>query len=328
MPNTPPVLFLNIGWARAYDGARDDIPRGNFAYLQEGNTAVGEHLNFKAFGGKCYGYSPVKNGTINIGNLGAASDDDEIGGVLVIWTATNPDQGGRYIVGWWHNATVYRSIRQIRPAKNRPDCVTVASAKDCHLLKPDDRTYSIPARVKGWPGIASAFFASATLSPADLDPIVAYVSGNRPVSDDRKSAKSTKGRAVVDPIRRAEIEKNAILAVCRHYEDLRSGWSVISVEAENVGWDLEARSGKRLLRIEVKGRAEDGSVELTPNEYRAMTDKKTKLSYRLAIVHFALRKEPSVRIFAFSSLSGSWIDDAGAGLKVREMTGAIASIAA
>lgn len=86
------------------------------------------------------------------------------------------------------------------------------------------------------------------------------------------------------------------------------------------------RKSARYLRVEVKGRSGTGSVELTPNEYRAMQDNKLRLSYRLAIVHNALQKDKAItRIFAYAPAAEAWLAETGETLKVEPVMGARAS---
>jgi hypothetical protein len=65
--------------------------------------------------------------------------------------------------------------------------------------------------------------------------------------------------------RRKSVERRAIELTVAHYEEL--GYIVDSVQNENKGWDLDARLGDRLLRLEVKGLSQtELLIELTPNE--------------------------------------------------------------
>ena len=322
------VLFLNIGWARAYQGDPDDLPKGHFAHTAAGNTDIGEAFNFKAYDGKCYGYSPAHGGTIRIEGLGASKEDDAIDGVVVVWMATNPEGGGSLIVGWWRNAKVYRHLQRTRPQPGRPECVTIAKAADCHLLSPDERIYRIRRMAKGWPGQSSVFFASRNLAKSNLASIIRYLDGKRPSRAETrdKLPSQEKGWPVLDTELRARIELAAVAAVRRHYGALKARWAMTSVEKESFGWDLEARSAGRLLRIEVKGRAFEGPVELTPNEYRAMQARATRSSYRLAIVHRALDPSPVLHIFAYSTRSEQWVDENGVVLKLNEKVGAVATV--
>lgn len=104
----PPILFLHVGWSREYRGLSDDPPLGAFGYIRDGNEDAGEALNFRAFRHRYYGYAPHYR--FDLRRLGGAADDKYVDGVLVIWTATDPAQGGRYVVGWYRNARVYSAF--------------------------------------------------------------------------------------------------------------------------------------------------------------------------------------------------------------------------
>jgi hypothetical protein len=63
-----------------------------------------------------------------------------------------------------------------------------------------------------------------------------------------------------------EVEKMAV-EVVMHYE-ADQGRKPVSVEEENCGWDVTSLHGGQVARyIEVKGRAGEGGVALTPNEW-------------------------------------------------------------
>jgi hypothetical protein len=228
----PAVLFLHIGWAREYRGDAKDPPLGKFGFFEEGNSATaGETLNFKAYKGRCYGYAAAGN-SINIGKLGAKPGSDSVDGILVIWTATEPTEGGRYIVGWFQNARVHRQIQATRPNRIRPDFFVEAATEDCQLIPVDDRTF-IPAREKGWPGIAAAFFASENLSTDKLRRVLAYVDQGAGAEGfaETKSEGDPPNPPAGPPDPAVEIE--AVKQVRLYYEKRR--WRVKSVESENRG---------------------------------------------------------------------------------------------
>ena len=323
----PQILLLHAGWAREYRGLSDDPPVGKFGYIKDGNEDAGEALNFRVFGQRCYGYVP--HDTLDIRKLGAAAGDEYVDGVLVIWTASDPAQGGRYVVGWYRNAKVHSHLQELRPSKDRKEAIVEAAASDCHLVPVDERTFYIRSREKNWPGISGAFFASKKRPVEDLNKIMAYVdgassSGFYPENDAPPAPqRGGGGWPTQDPKLRAKVETAAVDAVITYYEG--QGWKVKSVEAENFGWDLDATKSGRLLCIEVKGRGGVGAVELTPNEFATMRDKKTRMRYRVAIVHNALTAAPKLTIFEYVPASDAWVCDTGAKLKFKEMTGAIVS---
>jgi hypothetical protein len=63
-----------------------------------------------------------------------------------------------------------------------------------------------------------------------------------------------------------EVEKIAVAVVMQYEAD--QGRKPVSVEEENCGWDVTSLHGGQVARyIEVKGRAGEGGVALTPNEW-------------------------------------------------------------
>ncbi len=323
----PQVIFLHIGWAREYRGAADDPSLGKFGYIvEEGGEATGETLNFRPYRNYCYGYAPHSN--INLSRLGAAHGADHVDNILVIWTATDPAAGGRYIVGWYKKARLYAEMDNRRPSRRRPEAIARASFDDCHLVAESQRTFYVPSMVKGWPGQRSAFYASDTLSQNDLDEVVAYVEGKPSdgfLADEtdgaERSAKRGRGNRNQDPETRALVEDAAVKLVTAHYRDM--GWAVTSVEHENNGWDLNVSRSRRVLRVEVKGLAGEGGVELTPGEYKAMLADATRMSYRLAVVWNTLSAQPKLTIFEYMPSSKTWLSSDGQALRIKEMTGAV-----
>ena len=319
----PSVLILHVGWARAYHGDDGDVPVGKFGYLRQGHDDPGEALNFKNFQGRCFGYS--SHHKLDLQALGAAPESKHADGILVIWTATNPDGSGRYVVGWYRNARVYPTLTELRPSPNRRGILAEAKARDCHLVPVDERTFYIPSQTKGWPIRGFAFYANQGLSNADLKMVLAYVDGQASVGllPDGETRSRKVGRSQ-DPAMRALVEKAAVDVVTQHYEAL--GWNVESVEADKVGWDLDVTCGRRKLLVEVKGRGATGPVELTPGEYRAMHAKAQRMAYRLAVVHHALSRSPRLTIFHYAPVLERWVtEDGGQHLALEPKTGAVAS---
>lgn len=322
--NHPPILFLHIGWAREYRALPDDPVQGKFGYFLEGNENVGEASNFKDFDGRCFGFAA--HWTVALAKLGGSKLDDHVDGVLVVWTAQSPAGDGRFIVGWYRNATVFSGLRAIRPDEDRPDILTSAAATDCHLVPEDERSFSVPSMRAGWPGIARAWYANEHLTGSQVERLFAYINDGVPSNgflEGRETAEPDTGdRGTVSPELRKQVELAAEDAVVTYYE--ARGWKVERVGDQNLGWDLDVRQGARRLRVEVKGRGGRGAVELTPNEYRAMNDVKLRMSYHLAVV-FDTLSNPQVTIFRYISGDDAWHSDAGDVLKLREMMGAIAS---
>ena len=105
-----PTIFFNCGWMDLYDGQADIFGGGKF--VTENKTG-GEIYNFRIFDGKVYGYvQPSKDkAKLALERLGAPRNADKIEGVLVIFTALDPEAGGVCVTGWYKDATLHRSYQ-------------------------------------------------------------------------------------------------------------------------------------------------------------------------------------------------------------------------
>lgn len=316
------LLFFNIGWMERYQGlqAGDKIVGGGSYVKSEGRG--NEVCNFVEVNGLLYGCVQPPGWQIDIGRLGAQPDDEEISGVTVVWTATRPT-GGTAVIGWYRNATVFRGYQKFSRAsklhqRNGVDGYWVrAAAASGKLLSVDERTCEIPRQVKGGMGQSNVWYADSPQSAAIVKRVQALVGGKRD-----KSAPSKAARGKQDQERKAEIERAAIRVCCEHFENL--GYVVKSVEKDNLGWDLEASSGKTMLRIEVKGLSGSVfSIELTPNEYIAFSEKSE--SYRLAVVTTALMK-PMLSVCRYSPEQKSWVVEGQSAKSLKIQTRQSASV--
>lgn len=114
------------------------------------------------------------------------------------------------------------------------------------------------------------------------------------------------------------MELIAIKEVTREYTE--RGFSVTSVESENLGWDLEAVNNKTKLKIEVKGLSGNTiSITLTPNELQNMN--KHKESYRLGVVINCLNN-PILHLFAYSFEKNEWLNEDGKTLIIDQIISA------
>jgi hypothetical protein len=307
--NRVKILFCNIGWMESYQGlsARDKIVGGGSYVKEEG---IGHEVcNFADYRGVMYGYvQPPKSdgqpgeGQINIDRMGA-KDLDSVSGILVIWTATRPE-GGTVVVGWYKNATVHRFYQRfgntpkLHQQNNLHGYRIEVAAPKVVLLPIDQRTCTIPRRVKGGMGQSNVWFAAAPESAAIVRKVLALVAGKRSRRPPTQAGKT-------DPNHNAKVEKAAISTVRKYYE--KNLYVVESVEEDNLGWDLEATLGKVTLRVEVKGLS--GSVaiaQLSPNEYVAFANESA--SYRLAIVNEAL-SSPHLTVCRYSAERRRWVVD-------------------
>lgn len=302
------VIFCNVGWMERYQGLThgDQIIGGGSYVKDEGRGH--EICNFAPSRNNLYGYVQPPGVQIDIERIGASSDDESITGVTVIWTAARPT-GGTAVVGWYKDATVFRKYQKFSkpPAIQKQNGIDgywiEAPLSQANLLPVNERTLEILRQVKGGMGQANIWHADKPESAHIVKRVLELLGGKR-----AKPAAAKHHKAKQDQERKAKIEKAAIRLCCEHFEEL--GYSVESVEKDNSGWDLEATSGKTLLRIEVKGLSGSVfSIELTPTEFKAFSAQSD--AYRLAVVTDAL-ESPELSICRYSKERNIWVvDDKG-----------------
>lgn len=129
------MLFCNIARMDSYRGWTSvDVPQGGGR-----DPAKAEVHNFHPYGGQMYGYVAAVRRSIRIERLGAAdSDQVSVDGVDVVWTAPSI-RGGRDVVGWYRNATVFRHLQTYK----RGVYHVKASKSDYVLLPPNKRKLNI-----------------------------------------------------------------------------------------------------------------------------------------------------------------------------------------
>jgi len=156
------MVFCNIGWMSRYRGLtrKPDNIVGGGRYVRENKTGH-EVCNFlPCSDGYVYGHVESIRGEtdrqIRIENWGGG--DVYLSGIDLIWTATHPDEGGRRIVGWYSDATIFRQrqyFERLPSRQHKFDSIESyrirALAKDAHLLGLEERTLAMP-RGKGWMG--------------------------------------------------------------------------------------------------------------------------------------------------------------------------------
>jgi hypothetical protein len=151
------MLFCRVGWMPKYQGEKDSQGKVD---IQGGGKFVPEH----GFGYEMYNFLPDDQGNVygyvrgggkmDIDRLGAKRGDKSISQVLVIWVATHPKEGGMCIVGWYNDATVFRSHQPCpqhltgkRPLPDRSyqwGFRVVAKYGDTLLLGENNRTFLVP----------------------------------------------------------------------------------------------------------------------------------------------------------------------------------------
>lgn len=324
------IIFFNTGWMDFYNGVSNlDTLKGGGKHVEREGWG-GEIMNFKNVNGRVYGYVQPKidkkygnYSTIKLEKLGAAVTDEKIDNITVVWTAKDPYNRGTYIVGWYLNATVFRyeqpgTKEMNRKYKNKKFGYFVsANAKDINLLSSDKRIVRVHRAKKNWMGQSNVWYAEH--NPKFKELVNQYIFyGIFPKMSQSSQPKRSSPRQT-DVLKRIEVETKAIKFVTKYYQ--RMGFSVESVEADNVGWDLTAINSRMNLKLEVKGLSGDLlSAELTPNEFKCLES--NVKSYRLCIVTEALSKFPRLRIFAYSLDKNAWTSEDGTILKFQKIIGA------
>ena len=174
------LIFFNVGWMEKYNGINgDSIERGG-KYNQH---SIGHEVcNFTDNKGSLYGYVQPVGDTIKIEKIGASIDDKKIDGVTVVWTA-GPETGGTAVIGWYENATVYRSVQKIKnpnaiQKSNGVDSYRVTTSTDRAVLLPiAQRELLIPRAVKGGIGQSNVWFADKEESREIVNQVLMLIRG-------------------------------------------------------------------------------------------------------------------------------------------------------
>ena len=326
-----PLVLFNVGWMNQYHGrSRSDRIFNGGQYVTD-NKIGGEVENFLPLNDRCYAYVRIpRGGGVNMKRLGADANTECLDNVTVVFVATRPG-GGSVVVGWYRHARVWRELK--KSPHRRYHYVSEAEKKNCILLKVDDRVFPVPRAGPGIPfGIGQSNIRYVDEPSAEpfvrmlgkylKDPWAVDAPGlvfapNRP--------KRGGTPRQPDPVLRAKVEEAAINRVVHHYFD--KGYHYESVESENKGWDLEFTRGAVKLLVEVKGCSGNADqVELTPNEYTAMRNRRYRDVYRLAIVTCAL-DDPKLSIVRFNGSDRTWRDENNRTVRLEERTGARVRIA-
>ncbi|MGG4676307.1 MULTISPECIES: protein NO VEIN domain-containing protein [Providencia] len=334
------ILFCNIGWMENYRGETTDKIINGGSYVSEMKTGH-ENRNFLEFGGKYYGYVRNRGSSFDLERISGNDNIKEpyIDGVDVIWCATSPSDGN-VVIGWYRNARVFRNIQKLDENTAKPRAHYdeeesywfEADAKDSLLLPVEERTLRVPRNGKGLMG-TSPFWYGDSREGADFVERVKRIINLRTSLINEQQDSMTQEDIISaiynsNPELRRKTEKSAVARTTEYYE--KQGYSIKSVERDNVGWDLEAYKSDELLRIEVKGLFGLGKqIQLTPNEYRHFL--KNESDYRLCIVNNALSDEDfNLYVCFYSSRNQCWSIENCSGGKVNwnEYVSAIVQITA
>lgn len=316
-----PIVFFNIGWMKNYAGIDPGDPTVGGHRSLQGRLHGAEAFNFAPVSGKLYGYRPSGETSTNIDRLGANKRDSKIEGVTVVWIARRPESSETLVVGWYKNATIHRHTQPLPPdaaSQHRPtdEYMIEARSEDCRLLPVGARSF----QVRSWRKEAPGYGQSPTfydVSDAYRSRVSKYISQIESNVAAARAQKSRKPRGRGADLRKT-IEERAVEHAWEFYtSEIGGGWTVVSVEDDNKGWDLECTRGEERRLIEVKGRGRDHSwAELTPNEWSKMKDPEHRAIYDLYVVTACLSDNPVASIFRHDGKAG-WVADDGRILTIQ-----------
>lgn len=197
-----PLMFCNVSWMREYKGhhrldGKIDAPQRGGSYVNEHGIAH-ECCNFLADkDGIVYGHVETirgeKDTKIDISkNLDAPKNAELVEGIDVVWIATH-ENGGRRVIGWYKNATIYRERQYYKkfPTKqHKRDSIEsyriVAEQKNVYLIPENERSLRLNPQneKKGWPGEHFIFYPENYSNNIELAKLVSNL--NNMIHKDEK----------------------------------------------------------------------------------------------------------------------------------------------
>lgn len=306
-----PLLVFRVGYMESYDGAGEITGGGSYV---DKNGNGGEMWNFRAEGGRCYGYVMTLHfAGIDLRRIAPDQNwkkNDELAGVDIVFIARRPDVG-QVVIGWYRNATIFhKSYRKRRGRKKMGDWdgldyLCEVDAEQAVLLPEGQRTFPVPHGEKGLPGQSNLWYPPignprAVRFVAALHKLMGGSAGvpTKPIKCNLGDRRGTPNEDLI-----TKIEQSAVAATRTHFET--KGYEVESFEQDNRGWDLEARKGDERLLIEVKGHIGNAiQFDLTPNEYSKLQENSP--SYRICVLRNALKDDTDLEVYAPKRVDGEW----------------------
>ena len=185
------MVFLNTAYMKDYKGNWNvDKPINGGAFIPR-NGWGGEVYNFQPYQGSMYGYVEPglnkKGGQqrrIDISKLmrpGGIKNAGSVSGILIIWVARPPKSDESVMVGWYENATMYRSIQKFLadPTRILPngsyDYFAVAKESCCQLIPVGKRVLTIPRGGAGALGHSNIWYARSPLGAQIKDKVIDFI---------------------------------------------------------------------------------------------------------------------------------------------------------
>lgn len=324
------IIYFNVGWMREYAGPNPKDP------------TVGAHgyLSNHKHGAECFNFAPRADGLVqgyrppgrdnetNITRLGAARSATSMPGVLVVWLAREPTTQKAFIVGWYQNATVFRTARPSNQEVNGEIHYYSVEARteDVTLLQPNSRSFVVQSsRTNPGAGFGQkpTWYGTPNVDARVRKYINNWSSGRiqKTVNLPQKPPRN------LDPELRLRVERAAVDHAKAYYrEKYGPNCPIISVETSAKGWDLEVFHQPEPLLVEVKGLLNAGlNCELTPNEFEKMHEEQNRDRYVVYVVNNALAELPGTPLPSiFMHIGdGEWETEDGRKLLITQKTGAI-----
>jgi hypothetical protein len=296
-----PLLFARIGWMKYYNGLLrgDEKPRGGGKYNK---TGVGnEAFNFHDLRGRLLGYfqPQMRASKIKLERIVPGTKGNVLNGVLVVFVATNPEQGGQCIVGWYRNATVYRNHRSSPPKeRNGFNYFLVAEARQAVLLPTHLRTQIVTGGKGGFgqANICYLFEQNGKSKPARwaseaVEFVESYDNENLLLNPQAEAAPGVISGVEIEIERSAGFQPDSKIrkavelhAMGRAEKEFKTqGYEVEDVSKKRP-YDLHCTKSHEVKFVEVKGTQSDGlDIVLTAGEVKFI--EKKGANSLLCVVH-------------------------------------------
>ena len=282
-----PVIFARVGWMKWYRGPQtdDEKPIGGGSYNKQ--ELGHEAFNFLSLNGALLGYfqPQLRKGypsRIALDRIKAGFTGDALHGVLAVFVATDPKEGGQRIVGWYRDATVYRDDQQSSAKERREFSYFLNGQADKAVLIPEARRSFVIPGGKGAFGQANVCYAldgkgqskNATWIDDALEYVDSYALENIAREPESEADHDIEEMVAVtiehgagfqsNPRIRRAIEDYAMQRAKKYLE--RLGYKPKD-KHKTESYDFLCDVSGVPLHVEVKGTQDNGnSVSLTPKE--------------------------------------------------------------
>lgn len=275
-----------------YEGVteEDKIKFGG-SYVKEFNEGA-EQYNFVDVNGFCYGYVSSKStkgkaNELHIEKIEGINDlSPEAEKVLVIWIARDPNAKHTKIIGWYKDATVYRTYQE----KNIAFYNIKAKAENCVLLPVKKRNRIVYRATeigpgKG-PGMAEIWYAQDPLAKDIVKEHIDYIMNydgpiqNKYLKNEEVDAISTDVISENEHHKKGDyyFENEDYRNAIKHYN------AVIKLNQDNINAIYD--KGMSLLRL----RAYDEALKLFEKVTNIQTDEADDAYYWMGEIYFAFEK--------------------------------------